>query len=66
MVLTERSMVRVLEGSGPAFVCRLLNWENLEWGSITLGIADRSVMYKEEKRELAMTERPVAASDGGK
>ena len=38
MVFNERSMVRVLAGTGPALVCLLLNWENLEWGSMGLTV----------------------------
>lgn len=36
VVFNDRSMVRVLVGRGPVFVCRLLNCENLECGSIVL------------------------------
>lgn len=38
VVFSDRSMIRVLAGGGPALVCLLLNCENLECGSI-MGVA---------------------------
>jgi hypothetical protein len=51
-------MVREAVGRGPAFGSLLLNWENLEWGSMQYALADTgSCTRSEAKGKPTLTTR---------